>query len=513
MKVLCLGDNSSAEALADKQTLELAKKNNSLYKGQISSLSFEILNGYYHTGPAILNLKDIKTLAKKFNKIIFLDQEINKYTHYSLFLDVYELLNVFKDLETEVEVLNENNFKILDYWYSILQKNKSFCVHPWTTYRTDNGKATLCPHSSLTKITDSTNLKKNWLTNKEYNNIRNKFLTGEKFDGCKNCYLTEDSNIKSKRWQDSLEWILRLNLKNLNDLKNLETPTNYEIIPDNNCNLRCRMCGAHGSSLIEKENTQIQDKKFFKLTTNDPPKFKEGFDAVNLESVKRFVVGGGDPTANPNFYAFIEKCLEKNKTNFELHIGSNCVSISDSAFNTFKKFPNIKICASIDGIPKVNEYIRWGTNAKQQIENINHFLNDKHDLHFLSIVQIYNVHCLGETMEFFDKNFPGIQTQFNFVKFNLYNDEGNILDPFNHPDKTLVLNSLQKAIKTQCYIKNTRGAKQIVDKLYDYYSNNPTFDKTKLENFFYYNDMLDKHRGSKLADYIPELESCRKYIK
>ena len=53
----------------------------------------------------------------------------------------------------------------------------------------------------------------------------------------------------------------------------------------------------------------------------------------------------------------------------------------------------------------------------------------------------------------------------------------------------------------------------MVDGLYDHYSKNNKFDKEKLKNFFYYNDTLDKHRGSKLAAYIPQLEECRKYIK
>jgi hypothetical protein len=38
------------------------------------------------------------------------------------------------------------------------------------------------------------------------------------------------------------------------------------------------------------------------------------------------------------------------------------------------------------------------------------------------------------------------------------------------------------------------------------------FDKQELENFFYYNDLLDSNRKIKLQDYIPELEECRKLI-
>ena len=53
----------------------------------------------------------------------------------------------------------------------------------------------------------------------------------------------------------------------------------------------------------------------------------------------------------------------------------------------------------------------------------------------------------------------------------------------------------------------------MVDGLYKYFSNRPKIDLEKLSDFFYYNDTLDRVRGSKLVNFIPELEECRKYIK
>ena len=41
---------------------------------------------------------------------------------------------------------------------------------------------------------------------------------------------------------------------------------------------------------------------------------------------------------------------------------------------------------------------------------------------------------------------------------------------------------------------------------------NKNTSRNKLKKFFEYNDILDKSRSSKLGDYIPELEACRKYI-
>jgi hypothetical protein len=74
---------------------------------------------------------------------------------------------------------------------------------------------------------------------------------------------------------------------------------------------------------------------------------------------------------------------------------------------------------------------------------------------------------------------------------------------------------MQKAKKTNCYWHNESGTTNFVNNLYDFYGdtkNKNTFDREKLRRFFKYNDVLDQSRGSKLADYIPDLEDCRKHL-
>jgi hypothetical protein len=62
------------------------------------------------------------------------------------------------------------------------------------------------------------------------------------------------------------------------------------------------------------------------------------------------------------------------------------------------------------------------------------------------------------------------------------------------------------------YRSNGKSCKSGIDILYQYYNTAPAFDAGNLKKFFDYNDQLDSARGVKLADYIPELEACRKYI-
>jgi hypothetical protein len=107
--------------------------------------------------------------------------------------------------------------------------------------------------------------------------------------------------------------------------------------------------------------------------------------------------------------------------------------------------------------------------------------------------------------EFLDREFPftAVYLQLNYIAWQ---------SAFNHPDTGAVLESLKKCQNTSIYRSNGKSCKSGIDSLYQHYSSAPVFNLDHLRMFFNYNDQLDRARGVKLADYIPELEACRKYI-
>ena len=76
---------------------------------------------------------------------------------------------------------------------------------------------------------------------------------------------------------------------------------------------------------------------------------------------------------------------------------------------------------------------------------------------------------------------------------------------------------LDKCKETNIY-KNVQSVKSIIDSIYksyyvsyyQRYSNKQNIEQ--LELFFKYNDSLDESRGSKLKDYIPELDAIRRVV-
>jgi hypothetical protein len=109
--------------------------------------------------------------------------------------------------------------------------------------------------------------------------------------------------------------------------------------------------------------------------------------------------------------------------------------------------------------------------------------------------------------EFYDREFPGSTV---FLQQVYWPDP--TMNVFNHPNPKLVVESLTKVTQTSMYHTDARDNKSIIDTLLEHYSKDPKPDLQWLRKFYEFNDKLDVSRNVRLADYVPELEECRKYI-
>ena len=510
IKILCLADNTSAEAWGHRLTEKFAQENNVVFRGAITESCQELEYGCYYIGPVSMQQKDVIDISKKFDRVVLIDQKQENFSHSRIFLAMWKLVKDMKEAGVDVEIVNEENMEYLDQWEKVFETNKSICMNPWILMHDGQGGHTNLCGRNWDKIKKRKDIV-DWQTDSEYNKIRKKMLSGEKILGCSGCYWFEEKGMRDMRWTDSFDWISRLKIKSVEDLKKFKNPVYFEVRPSNKCNLKCRMCRPKWSHLIQEETKSIDDKKFQMLVTHDDDDEivnTPSFNLLNLDTMVRLYIAGGEPTVMPEVYEFLRACVKKGKTDFEMNINTNAVKISEPMFDLFKHFNKRWFTCSIDGTAKVTEYTRWGTDSKKQIENIHRLRNDGAGIHIISVISIYNVHEIGSIMEFFDNEFPYATIQLNHAGYHQ-----GILDADNHPNHSLIVESLKKAKKTRCYYHQERGAKTLVDGLYEYYNNNPKFRREKLSNFFYYNDTLDRVRGSKLVNFIPELEECRKYIK
>lgn len=500
MRILCIGNNTED---TDRRTRELAQSDNVACHGLISELEqrlpvdFSVKDGYYHSSIVDLAYYRIIALARFFDKIIVLDQAKTEFSHPDEFLNTMRLANEISKHHL-VEYQNPDNRKHIDFFSNLVVQNKSFCIFPFIELLAINGNTTVCCRSE-TKITSLVELQ-NYATDTNYKKIRSAMLNGTLLpDHCSQCYDLESKNIVSARIQETIEWSNRLKLSNLEDLSAIQDPVYYEIRSSNTCNLQCRTCDPNSSHLIATEYDQLGITKLeSRQYTN--------FDFVNLNSAKKIYIAGGEPTAIPDFYNFLDRCVKEQKTHTEIVVNTNGTKINDKFKHALKNFTSFQFIVSIDGYNDLNHYIRWPSNWDAIIENCLYLLQQKHFVSFNVTVSIYNVWALDKLFAFFDKVFPS-----QLVNCTLAWSENDILSAFSFPNQDFVLQNLLSISKTNCYQNNPR-LQSFIKGLIVHYQKNFCLNKQNLAAFFEFNDKLDQSRNIKLADYIPELEAARTLI-
>ena len=143
-KILCLADNSSGKAWGHKLTEKYAKENSITFRGALPE-SNKLEAGCYYAGPVISQQKDIIESAKKFDKIVLLDQTQEQFSHSRIFLAMWKLVKDMEALGLKLEIINKNNMAYLDNWEKIFSNNKSICMNPWILMHDgQDGNTNLC---------------------------------------------------------------------------------------------------------------------------------------------------------------------------------------------------------------------------------------------------------------------------------------------------------------------------------------------------------------------------------
>lgn len=504
-KVLFLGNNDES---TDQQVSSLAAHARTVNRGLITDPMFvPVDNGYYHTSAADIPWGGLIDLANNFDTIIMLDQPQSQWSHWKLFQATFKLMEKIESLGKHTIFRENKNTKNIQYWSNLVFKeNKSFCIYPWINYYQTNSDLKLCGRSDITVTT--VDKLDSWTNDPGYYKIRQKMLQGEKLpEYCQVCYSKyEDQGIESYRQFETLDWVTALELSNVNDLEQIQRPYFYEVHAGNHCNIKCRGCQPAHSAPIGKEF------KKFKIVT--PGNFnwntiQGNFDKINidqLDSKSSVYFQGGEPTIMPEVLKFLKQCISKNKTDFFLTMCTNGVKMSDEFLEVVSKFSNTNFSFSIDGYKEVNDYWRSGSRWDKVIANLHLLKSRGHAISINTVPGIYNVTNLHRLFEFLDQELPftAVYMQMNYLPWQ---------SALNHPDKDLVIESMLKCMQTSVYHSNGKSCKSSIDSIYNHYVNDPVCNLKDLKDFFDFNDQLDRARGTKLVDYIPELESARSYLK
>lgn len=500
-KILCIGNEIEH---TDIEVSLLAKKHTTINHGIITSADFvPKLFGYYHTSIADIPAGAIaQNLVQHFDSICMLDQSAESYPHFKSFVNTFRLMIELEKNNIPTDFRNNQNNKNILYWHTLLKTNKSLCVYPFINFINVFGQLSMCQKNS--RPISTTDAVLNWSTDPAWSTIRNNMLSGQQMpDKCSICYDRENLGQASARQFESLDWAMHLGLEDEKELAKIKYPVYYEIRVSNKCNIMCRMCDDQHSHLIANEYKKIG----FSPTHSKVKMQGFPFEKIDFSTAKQIHWTGGDPTVQSEFYEFLRQCIRQNNTGFYLTIGTNGLKISNTLLDLLTYFPKVSFSVSIDGFQKVNDYIRWGTVFDQIKNNCYNILKRGHKLAFQTVFTMYNATRIHEVYEFYDRDFPGCNT---LVQAG-YLEPFAAIDPWHHPLKEKVLESMYRCRETQVYYNAGRNTNDLVDEMISRYENYE-YSPEYVRQFFEYNDKLDQSRNSRLEDYIPELAAARQKL-
>lgn len=444
--IICIGDGSSISDIAAK---EVAHNRSMKYFGVLDSSTI-CEDGVYHTSKYDISSQQLVDIIGKDVEIVVLE-------------------NADKDL---IAAAGQN--PILEY----MKTNKSFCAVAWTSkYQMHYDHDRICCY----QIGDISSL----------DAVKSQMLQGKPVNQCEYCTKAEQHGRRSPRLIKTAELAEITSARNVNDITSIQYPVDYDIRTGNRCNAMCRMCCASDSHLIDREYSKLGIEK---TALGIIPSTE--FDVVNLQTVKKLYVAGGEPTVTQEFLNFLAKCVQQNRTDFLLQINTNAFVLSKKFLDLIKHFSNVQFIVSVDGFEDALYYIRYPITWNKLVKNIAQ-LNKLGDLCFNHAVSIYNVGRMYDLFAFFNTEYP---TKSSLI---CYVDAPSYLWFGNHPNKRQVIQEIQRCKTLQSYKTNINFHDDI-DHI-EHTIRTHALDFELLNKFYTFNNLLDQSRNLKLAEYMPEL--------
>jgi sulfatase maturation enzyme AslB (radical SAM superfamily) len=449
--------------------------------------------------------------------------------------------------EENTNIDKKSTFCILPYIHAQTKPNgqiKPCCRFAWkdSSYKTNNDefkfdKLNVNLGVSYTQAINSP----------EWEEIRVAMENNQKVPGCWKCYEEEEfadkNGEKAKSMRVKVNWFWnRNNQRNINlDGKSVKGQIRYlELALGTYCNLKCRTCTSDLSSTwVEDENilSEFYDDRKWSIPVVT---VKENWDIRDFEHVEELKFTGGEPMLHPNFIKIIDIIISTGRANqITLDIYTNASWVPRAkVLDRLKQFKTVIINLSIDGIEKVNDYIRapsqWEIVEKSAKEWIKSYIQhpNVYNIKWAPCINIYNIWQLAEMidwwcalqMEIKNKNLWESVTYINSTDImNVYQmnmtvnllHEPTYLAISQYPDKDSLINKLHnhrdKVIEKLLEESNDINHFKTVELHFRGFYNkvigalNKSVDKSLLNIFIEYTADLDKLRNQDLRKEIPEL--------
>lgn len=414
---------------------------------------------------------------------------------------------------------------------NLVKHGKHFCVLPWVHFHSwpDGRVMPCCIADSNMPVAE---IKKDesiiqMMNSEDYKKMRSAMLNDEPVEACKRCYDLELMGTWTMRQSHNK----RRGLEYANEIAET-TKDNGEITDfkmkymdlrfSNMCNMKCRSCGPGCSSLWAQEFVDRMGvdeyEKYFK-TRKIVINAAEEMSFMNklkpyLKDVLEVYFAGGEIIITPEHYECLDYWIENGlNEQVELTYTTNFSSLKykdKDLIGYWKKFPQLKIWASLDAMGDTAEVIRKGTDWDRIVKNIKAIKEQVPHAQFqiTPTISIWNV--------------------FHFPDFFDYMVEQGFIDTMSSPRFNLATNPwyanimiLPVSVKRRLaelyrvYQNKYKDNQDIYNGFKMIIYNLTVGDENKggILEFKKFNDELDEFRDEKFEDICPEIKEVYEWAE
>ena len=279
--------------------------------------------------------------------------------------------------------------------------SKTFCSAPWFGVRLNwNGTYAPCCEIDLSKTQFKGQIEYNihnttvdqWMTSDYLQYLKQSLDQGLCVSECSKCWVKEKSGVQSLRQitnntstgncGENLEntWIKSF-LKNQNYKNYMVIMADVKL--NNVCNFACAMCNPRDSSKIFDHWKNDQESYFVQQILQQEPKYFERI-ALNYQNqrgyqhlqdilkqpVKHLKLLGGEPLLDRQMLNMLLALDIQKKSSINLHFVTNGSQDILSIAQQLKDFLSVNFTVSLEGVGKVQDYVRQGSIWNQVEKNI-----------------------------------------------------------------------------------------------------------------------------------------------
>ena len=418
---------------------------------------------------------------------------------------------------------------------NLVENGKHFCVLPWVHFHAWPDKRVMpcCVADSdlpTAEIREDESIIQ-MMNSEKYNDLRSKMMKDEAVPECKRCYdlemmgeWTMRQSHNRRRGLDYVDYIADVT----NDDGSLkEFQMKYmDIRFSNICNMKCRSCGPSCSSLWSQEFLEQRGKEVFEeyfpksngkivINNNDDMTLMAKLKPY-LDDVTEVYFAGGEIIITQEHYECLDYWIENGLTDqVELTYTTNFSTLkykkNVDLIEYWKKFPQLKIWASLDAHGEVAECIRSGTDWEKVVRNIREVKEQVPHASFqiTPTISIWNIFDFPDFWDYMvDNDF--IDVDFSAPRFNLATNPwyANVMILPQHVKRRLaeLYRVYQERHKDNVDIHN--GFKMIIYNLTVGEEN-----KGGILEFKKFNDELDEFRDEKFEDVVPAIKEVYEWAQ